>query len=90
MRAAKRDANQPQIVDALRAAGVTVIEMGHVGGGVPDLFCVRRATGLCRWLEVKMPKGRLTKAQIDWHQKVPVWVVHSVAEALAAMEVEVA
>lgn len=90
MRAAKRDANQPEIVDALRAAGVTVIELGHIGSGVPDLYCYRKATGLGRWIEVKAPKGKLTKPQLEFHRVVPVWVVHSVAEALAAMDIGVA
>lgn len=90
MRAAKRDANQPAIVDALRAAGVTVIELGAVGKGVPDLLCFRRATGLLRLLEVKSKVGRLTPAQLEWHKLVPVWVVRNVKEALAAMELEAA
>lgn len=88
MRAAKRDANQPEIVDALRRAGVTVIELGHIGGGVPDLYCYRKATGLGRWIEVKAPKGKLTKPQIEFHRIVPVWVVHSIVEAFTAMEIE--
>jgi hypothetical protein len=88
-RTGRRDANQKSIVEALRAAGVTVIEMGGVGDGVPDLLCMRRSHGLMRWLEVKMPGGRLTDAQVKFHNLIPVWVVHTVAEALAAMEVEV-
>jgi hypothetical protein len=89
-RTGRRDANQKSIVEALRAAGVTVIEMGGVGDGVPDLHCYRRSHGLMRWLEIKMPGGKLTPAQEKFHALVPVWVVYSVADALRAMELEVA
>lgn len=90
MRGGRRDANQYLIVEALRAAGVTVIEMGGVGDGVPDLHCYRPSHGLMRWLEVKMPGAKLTPAQEKFHTLVPVCVVHTVAEALRAMEIEVA
>jgi hypothetical protein len=90
VRGGRRDANQYLIVQALRTAGVTVIEMGGVGDGVPDLHCYRPSHGLMRWLEVKMPGGKLTEAQEKFHRLVPVWVVHSVEEALRAMEIEVA
>jgi hypothetical protein len=90
MRGGRRDANQHLIVDALRAAGVTVIEMGGVGDGCPDLHCYRRSHGLMRWLEVKMPGAKLTPAQEKFHALVPVWIVHSVEEAMKAMELEVA
>jgi hypothetical protein len=89
VRAGRRDRNQASIVEALRAAGVTVIEMGGVGDGCPDLHCYRPSHGLMRWLEVKMPGAKLTPAQERFHALVPVWVVHSVQEALAAMEIEV-
>lgn len=90
MRAGRRDFNQPFIVAALRAAGVTVIEMGGVGDGCPDLLAYRPSHGLMRWLEVKMPGGKLTTAQEKFHRLIPVWVVYSVKDALAAMEIEVA
>lgn len=37
--------------------------------GFPDLFCHHPQHGT-RWIEVKTPKGRLTKAQ---RKKFPVW-----------------
>jgi hypothetical protein len=37
-RAAKIDANQPQIVEALRKAGATVHSLAAVGNGIPDLL----------------------------------------------------
>jgi ribosomal protein S2 len=37
-RAAKIDANQPLIVEALRKAGATVQSLAAVGQGVPDLL----------------------------------------------------
>lgn len=88
--AAKVDANQPEIVAALRRVGATVQPLHAVGRGCPDL-CVgwRGATFL---LEVKdgakaPSKRKLTDDQVDWHDgwKGQVAVVCSVEEALAAI-----
>jgi Holliday junction resolvase len=92
-RAAKIDANQPEIVEALRRAGATVQSMAAIGSGCPDIlvgFGLRTVL-----LEIKdgskPPSGReLTKDQIKWHME---WrggacmVVNSVDEALAAIGV---
>jgi hypothetical protein len=37
-RAAKRDANHAEVVDALRASGCGVVDLAAVGAGVPDLL----------------------------------------------------
>jgi hypothetical protein len=37
-RAAKIDRNQPEIVDALRRAGASVVHLHQVGGGCPDIL----------------------------------------------------
>ena len=50
-RAAAVDANQSEIVAALRKAGVTVTPLHQVGGGCPDLLCGFR--GVNTLLEVK-------------------------------------
>lgn len=94
-RAAATDANQQEIVDALRGAGCSVQCLHTVGGGVPGLLVGRRARVLgCAMtlylLEVKdgakPPSARrLTPDQADWHRHWPVAVVTSVDEALRAV-----
>lgn len=89
-RAAKIDANQEQIVKALRAAGVRVLSLAAVGKGVPDLLCAFR--GLLILLEVKdgakIPSARkLTTDQKQFHQDwqgVPLYVVENSHDALKA------
>jgi Holliday junction resolvase len=90
-RAAKVDANQDQVVSALRSAGVKVLSLAAIGKGVPDLLCCFR--GRLVLLEVKdgakVPSARkLTADQIDWHREwadVPLHVVESAEQALKAM-----
>ena len=70
MRAAKIDANQEQVVDALRAAGATVQTLATVGKGVPDLLVGYQGKTLL--LEVKDGRKppsarRLTEDQLKWH-----------------------
>ena len=71
-RAAKIDANQTQVVIALRAAGATVQSLAAVGAGVPDLLVGFR--GQTYLMEVKdgqkVPSKRLlTDDQINWHEQ---------------------
>jgi len=62
MKAARIDANQPEIVAALRKAGVSVQSTASMGKGFPDLVA---ALGERTWLiEVKGPKGKLTDDQV--------------------------
>ena len=70
MRAAKIDANQEQVVTALRAAGATVQSLAGVGKGVPDLLVGYQGQTLL--LEIKdgfkSPSRRLlTEDQLRWH-----------------------
>ena len=70
MRAAKIDANQEQIVTALRAAGASVQSLAGVGKGVPDLLVGYQGQTLL--LEIKdgrkPPSARLlTEDQLRWH-----------------------
>lgn len=96
-RAARVDANQAQIVSALRAAGATVEDTSAVGRGFPDLVVGYRRPGERfgnTWLMEckdgnKPPSAReLTPMQIEWHVN---WrggacvVVNSPDEALAAI-----
>jgi hypothetical protein len=82
----KRDANEREIVEALRAAGHLVQHLEQ-GAGVPDLLVF--AGGRLVLLEVKDgPKKKLTPAQVKWHAQwagTPLFVVDSVSAALAAV-----
>jgi hypothetical protein len=88
--AAKVDANQSEIVEALRKVGCTVQPLHTVGRGCPDLLASR--DGLNYLLEVKdgskPPSDRkLTPEQVIWHDawRGQVAVVCNVKEALEAV-----
>jgi hypothetical protein len=90
--AAKRDANEKEIVKALAAAGCSVTQLS--GPGIPDLLVSR--AGVNYLLEIKDPaqppcKQVLTPMQEIWHRD---WrgqkaVVKTVDEALAAVGLSV-
>jgi hypothetical protein len=89
-RAAKVDANQEEVVSALRKAGAQVQSLAAIGKGVPDLLCSFR--GNLFLLEVKdgakPPSGqKLTADQVKWHQAwgALVEVVNSPEQALRAI-----
>jgi hypothetical protein len=89
-RAAKVDANQPAIVEALRRVGCEVEVTSTIGGGFPDLIVGYR--GVNHMLEVKdgskPPSARkLTPDQERWHARWRgrVVVVESVEDALRAV-----
>lgn len=68
-RRARIDANQPEIVKALRDMGATVQSLAAVGKGCPDLLCGIHGFNLL--FEVKdgskMPSSRkLTPMEIAW------------------------
>jgi Holliday junction resolvase len=83
--AAKIDANQNEIVTALRAKGFAVLSLAALGKGVPDLLVASKDK--LTLLEVKKPEGKLTMDQIAWHAAWPrlVYIVHNSAEALQAV-----
>lgn len=92
MRAAKIDANQPEIVKVLRAMGVSVQPLHTVGGGVPDLLCA--LLGFNFLIEVKdgskVPSAqKLTLDQVVWHAhwKAPVYIVNSIASAIEVVKI---
>jgi len=64
-RAARVDANQAEIVEALRSVGAAVQSLAAVGRGVPDLLVGFR--GKLYLLEVKMPGEKLTPRELTWH-----------------------
>ena len=76
------DANQPEIVAALRKAGAEVTPLHTVGKGVSDLLVSFRQ----RWLvmECKAHNGDLNALQREWigKQRGPVYVVKTPSEAV--------
>jgi len=91
-RAARVDANQAEIVAALRKCGCTVQSLASVGNGVPDLLVGR--AGRNYLLEVKdgskSPSARdLTGDELRWLHgwRGAATVVETVEEAMKAVEV---
>lgn len=83
--AARRDKNEPAIVEALVRAGATVVPLSATGA--PDLLVGFR--GQTYLLEVKAEKGKLTPDQLAWHMEwegYPVKVVRSIEDALTAIK----
>ncbi len=91
-RQAIRDANEPEIVDALERVGATVARLS--GKGLPDLLVGFRGVNYA--IEVKdgskVPSDRrLTPDQVEWHRtwRGQVDIANSIAEAFKAIGVEV-
>jgi hypothetical protein len=90
-RAAKVDANQSEIVTALRRVGCSVQSLAAVGKGVPDLLVGLRSRNYL--IEVKdgskPPSARkLTDDQEQWHRKWAgqVLTVTSAEDALRQLD----
>ena len=89
-RAAKVDANQAEIVQALRQIGAVVQSLAAVGNGCPDLLVgYRNRLFLLELKDGNKPPSAqaLTPHQVEWHR---VWqgrvvVVNSVESAIAAI-----
>ena len=61
------DANQPEIVQALRDIGATVQHLHMVGKGCPDILVGFRGNN---WLfEIKTKAGKLTPDETTWHNE---------------------
>ena len=91
--AAKVDANQPEIVKALRKIGATVTPTHAAGKGFPDLTV--GYDGKTYLMEVKdgskPPSARkLTEDQAKWHMewRGQVVIVKDVKEALDVLGIE--
>lgn len=88
--AAKVDANQAEIVAALRGIGATVQPLHMVGQGCPDILVGWQGDNYL--LEIKRPDvdvthRQLTAAERVWHQdwRGQVRVVYTVDDALDAV-----
>lgn len=92
-RAAKVDANQSEIVKALRALGCDVLILSAVGDGCPDLLVTapvfpRRTMLIEIKDEAKPPSKRtLTADQVEFHRewRGEIHIVKSVDEAIAVV-----
>ncbi len=90
-KAGKKDLNQAAIVSALRAIGCEVRISNQEGW--PDLYVHHRRFRFAEyalWLpvEVKRPRGHLTRLQADLRRRAWFPVVSSVDEALALFSVK--
>ena len=92
-RAAKVDANQREIVSALRRFGASVQHLHAVGAGCPDIICGYRGVNILFELKDgdKPPsKQRLTKDQEVWFDswRGQAGVVRSPEEAIMTLQFE--
>ena len=91
-KAAKRDANEPEIVEALRRAGCHVQRNSDTG--VPDLTVTLPGGAPVLYMEVKALKGKLTPAEAKWWADYgevcgvirSAYIVRSIDCALALVE----
>lgn len=89
-RAAKVDANQVEIVSALRKVGATVQHLHSIGLGCPDVLVGWK--GKNHLLEIKdgtkpLSARKLTAQERSWHAwwRGTVYTVHSVEDAMAVV-----
>ena len=90
-RAAKIDANQTEIVKALRQVGASVQSLAATGKGCPDLLVGFRGVN---WLmEVKdgnkvKSQRKLTDDQVVWHElwRGQVCVIEDIEQALKVIK----
>lgn len=94
MLSARTDANQKQIVKALRAANAQVFDLHREGRGCPDLLVAYANRDTLCWetllMECKVYPSRFTEAEDTFLQwwKGRVAIVTSVEEALHAIGVD--
>ena len=63
-RNARIDKNHPEVVEAFRKLGASVLSLAPLGRGIPDLLV---AIGGVTWLvEIKSKKGKENDLQIEW------------------------
>jgi hypothetical protein len=84
-RAAKIDANQAEIVKALRKVGCSVLSLAAIGRGAPDLLLGYQGKNVL--LEVKRPRGKLNDQQQAFRAawQGDLCVVRSVDDALLVL-----
>ena len=89
-RRAAVDANQAEIVAALRRVGASVCDLSALGAGCPDVLVGYRGVNYA--VEIKdggkfKSQRKLTPAQVAWHRdwRGQVCIVETVDEALRAI-----
>jgi hypothetical protein len=85
--AARIDANQPKIVEALEKVGCTVQHLHTLGKGCPDLLVGYRDINYLFEItdgDKPLSKQRLTPDELEWHSgwRGLVWTVNSIEDAL--------
>lgn len=83
---ARVDANQREIVDALRRAGRSVLPTHQLGRGFPDLIVGFRKRNFL--IEIKTDKGKLTDDQKEIAEvyRGTILVVRTAEEAIRVTE----
>lgn len=83
-RAAKRDSAEPAIIEALRAAGASVVQLSD--SGLPDLLIGWRNVTILA--EVKSKTGKLTRAQetfLSQWKGAPVAILRTIEDVHALL-----
>jgi hypothetical protein len=83
------DANQPEIVAALRQAGATVQHLHEVGRGCPDIMVGFRGQTFA--IEIKTKHGKLNEREKCWHmwwrgQKAVVRTTEEALKVIGAID----
>lgn len=81
MKHGRRDANQQEIVEALRKIGATVIDLADVGKDCPDILVGYMDKNYL--IEIKTPNGNLASGQKDFwvHWRGQTAVARSIKDA---------
>ena len=77
MRAKRVDQNQKELVAKLRQLGCSVFHLHEVGKGCPDLLV--GINGQTLLVEIKMPNGKYTEAQLQFMAEWKGSKVHRVS-----------
>lgn len=82
---ARLDRNHKEIVEALRAAGMSVVSLAAVGNGCPDIAVGYR--GMTFLFEIKFGKNSRTQAQQKFFNEWGghVLCVHSAEDAISSV-----
>ena len=64
----RTDANQRAIIDMLEAIGATVVSLGAVGSGCPDILVGFRGINLLMEIKNPVTRGKLNTEQEKWHK----------------------
>jgi hypothetical protein len=81
------DANQPEIVRALRQVGASVCILAGVGRGCPDLLVQYRER--LYLLEIKIPGAKLNAQEVEFHKFFKCYTVSTIAGALEVIGIKI-